>query len=112
MYDRKHGDDILSKDKRLQHHWVWSRSASEYNSEQLKKWTHFQISKSKVYDWTLEAIQWGSGEKVRYEARIGYQDNHIANSRGKDFKTRIEAQIAAEKLLKNWITSEYTKIIY
>ena len=111
MYHREHGDDILKKDERLKHHWVWSRIASGYTKEQLKKWTHFQVSGSRVYDWTLSAIQWGSGEKVRYEARIEYIGNHIACSRGGDYKTRIEAQIAAEKLLYDWIKSEYLKIV-
>ena len=112
MYERKNGDDLLSEDTRLQYKWEWSRSASRYNSKQLEKWTHFQCSESKsVSKWRLGAIQWGNSDNVRYEARIEYIGDHIASSRGNDFKTRIEAQIGAEKMLRDWITTEYKKII-
>lgn len=112
MYEKEFGDDILSKDKRLKHKWVWSRIASQIDKEEIKKWTHFQVSESKVYDWTLKAIQWGGGETVRYEARIEYIGHHIACSRGNDYKTRIDAQIAAETLLRSWIKEQHTLIVF
>ncbi len=95
MYTRHGGDDLLSKDKRLKYNWKWSRSASMISDEEIKKWTHFQVSHSVVGDWELEAIQWGS-ENIIYEAVVKHIDNYIITQGG--FKTRIEAQIGAEKL--------------
>lgn len=108
MYHRETGDDLLKKDERLKRHWVWSRSACGHSKEQLKKWTHFQCSKANVYDWIITAILWGRGDHVSYSTRIEYLGNHIASKEG--YKTRIEAQIAGEKMLIDWIKSEHLKI--
>ena len=110
-YARAFGDDLLSKDKRLKYKWVWTRVASRISEEEeIKKWTHFQCSESKIGDWELEANQvpenW-NGSIVSYEARIHYNGNDIASQEG--FKTRLEAQIGAEKLLKDWLTKENLK---
>ncbi len=108
MYERKYGDDLLRKDKRLKYKWKWSRVASQITEEEIKKWTHFQVSECERGNWTLEAVQWGS-ELPYYEAVIRYGSSRMAaigGSRETGFKTRIEAQIAAEKLLNDWITEQ------
>ena len=103
-YDREFGDNLCSKDKRLTRKWKWTRVASRISEEDIKKWTHFQCSEAKVGVWGLEALQWGSGEKVRYEASIMYLGNQIASQEG--FPTRLDAQIGAEKLLIHWINKQ------
>ncbi|MFH2031479.1 MAG: hypothetical protein ABIJ40_12835 [Bacteroidota bacterium] len=113
MYKRHDGDDLFSEDKRLKYKWTWCRVASQIDEKEIKKWTHFQVSECIIERWRLKAIQWG-GDFIRYEAEITYGGEHIT-SIGDDkknvFKTRIEAQIAAEKLLKCWIKEEYKRII-
>ena len=114
MYHRECGDELSSNDKRLKYKWEWCRVASQVSKEEIKKWTHFQTSKCNFNGWELQAILWGSGEGVRYESTIYYRGEHILSSRENEeefFKTRLEAQIDAEKLLKNWITTEYKRII-
>ena len=104
-YDREFGDDLCSNDKRLKYKWKWQRVASQISENELKKWTHFQCSRARVNEeWDLIAIQWSSGEDVTYEANIGYIGEDIADIEG--FKTRLDAQIGAEKLLKNWIKNQ------
>ncbi len=110
MYTRHKGDDLLSKDNRLKYKWKWCRVASQIDEEDIKKWTYFQISHCRLNDWELEATQWGSGynEPVYYSASIYYIGLKISSIEG--FKTRIEAQIGAEKLLHKWIKTEYLKL--
>jgi len=103
-YHREPGDDLNTKDTRLEYRWKWSRVASRVPEEEIKKWTHFQCSKATVGSWTLWSTQWNSGSDVNYEASIRYRDEHIA--RLGDFKTRLDAQIAAEKLLVDWINEQ------
>ena len=58
------------------------------------------------------AIQWGL-EPVYYEAEINYSGNSIISigARREDgFKTRISAQIACEKLLVDWVTTQYKDV--
>ncbi len=107
-YHRHPGDDLLSMDARLKYKWKWCRVASGISREEIKKWTHFQSSYCQIGAWTLEAIQWGGADNVRYEAAIRYGET-IASREG--FKTRIEAQIAAEKLLSEWIEKQYKEIV-
>lgn len=108
-YTRQKGDDLLSKDKRLRYKWEWSRIASGIDEEELKKWTHFQCSQCKVGNWHLRAIQWGHGEDVSYEAEISYNNSDIISQR--EFKTRLEAEIGAEKLLYGWLETECQRIL-
>ena len=112
-YDRHVGDDLLSKDRRLEYHWKWSRVAARVSPEEIKNMTHFQCSFAKTGSWEIEATQWGD-EPVYYEASIHYRGEpikSISTDRNTGFKTRIEAQIAAEKLLKDWIKEQYKLII-
>lgn len=105
MYERQFGDDLCSKDQRLKYRWTWTRIASGYKSAELKAWTHFQTSESNVGSgWNLEAVQWSDG----YEARICYVSDTITSREG--FKTRLDAQIGAEKLLREWIEREYKRL--
>lgn len=104
MYNRQFGDNLCKNNKKLKLTWEWSRVASGYSTKELRSWTHFQCSKSSLDDWVLESIQWGSDEWVNYEARIQYMSNLIASSEG--HKTRLEAQIAAEKLLLEWVNQQ------
>jgi len=108
MYERHKGDDLLSKDRRLKYSWQWSRVAARIPKEEIRKWTHFQVSEAYVGDWEINATQWGA-EPVYYTASIRYRSNYI-KSVGKDretgFITRIDAQIAAEKLLVDWIQEQ------
>ncbi len=109
MYERHKGDGLLAHDPQLGHKWEWSRIASGYSPKGLEEWTHFQVSKAKVGKWILEAVQWGS-DPVYYSSRIEYSGQLIASlghDRETGAKTRIEAQIKAEKLLVDWITGEY-----
>lgn len=108
MYKRKFGDNLCSTDKRLKLNWIWSRIASQYSEEEIKKWNHFQCSISNLGKWELEATQWKDGENVNYEATIAYQGNRVSDS--PNHKTRLDAQIAAEALLLKWIR-EQSKII-
>jgi len=112
MYKRSKGDDLLSKDPRLKGEWKWNRSASRRSKEDIKDWTHFQVSKCKIGHWRLKAIQWGYPE-IYYESVIYYGNNlitSIGENRETGTKTRIEAQIKAEKLMLEWITEEYQNI--
>jgi len=93
-------NDLQSKDSRLNRKWKWSRTAVGYAEEETKKWKHFQCSHARLGDWEMEAIQWSD----YYEARINYVGNVIVHQDG--FKTRIDAQIGAEKLLKTWIKQQ------
>jgi len=97
-------DDLHSSDPRLKYKWKWARIAAQIPDDKIKRMRHFQCSYSRLGDWTLEAVQW-SGE---YEAQIRFMDNDIAEKAG--FKTRLAAQIGAEKLLKTWI-KEQSRII-
>jgi hypothetical protein len=107
-FPRHYGDDLLSTDKCLKFKWHWCRVASQFSNEEVKNWTHFQVSNCMPDKlWKLEAVLWHSGDGVIYEARINYGNNQIASKEG--FKTRIDAQICAEKLLKDWILVEYKK---
>lgn len=110
-YPRNYGDDLLSTDKRLRFKWRWSRSASQFSREELKKWTHFQVSECILPDnlWKLEAVLWHSGGSVVYEARVNYGSNRIASK--EKFKTRLDAQIGAEKLFEDWVTCEFKKMV-
>ena len=103
MYNRHEGDDLLSEDQRLKYRWQWCRVASGIGAEELKKWTHFQMSECEIGDWTLTATSWG-GENVTYEASIIYREKVVSSD---GFKTRIEAQIAAEKLVRLWTAKQY-----
>lgn len=104
-YERHKGDDLLSNDSRLKYKWKWSRLATHIPAEIRKKWTHFQSSFCRIGSWELEAIQWPINGDVDYEARIAYGcNNNIADKR--HFKTRIEAQIGAEKLLLSWLNKQ------
>ncbi len=104
MYERKFGDNLCGRDKRLKLNWKWSRIASQYSEEELKKWTHFQCSISSLGSWELEATQWGDNENVNYEAIIAYEGNRVSDS--PNHKTRLLAQIAAETLLLKWIREQ------
>ena len=111
-YERHKGDGLLSKDKRLKYHWRWSRVASRLSPKEIKAMTHFQCSFAKIGNWEIEATQW-HGEPVYYEASIRYGCHWIKSIGGNEdtgFKTRIEAQIAAEKLLKDWIKEQHKLI--
>ncbi len=109
MYKRHEGDNLLSNDSRLKYAWKWSRGGSGISHEELKKWTHFQISYSEVDDgWELEAIQWSRGQTVCYEAVINFNHNKIASIN--EFSTRILAEIGAEELLHDWIELQYELI--
>ncbi len=110
MYTRQLGDDLCSDDPRLKWPWTWARCASGYTQHQLKEWTHFQRSMSNVStQWTCCAIQWGG---TTYEARIEYNGDHISSIREVDgeITSRIDAQIAAENLLIDWIIRQYKLI--
>ena len=74
---------------------------------EIRKWTHFQVSCCKIEEWGLEAVQWFTGDVVNYEANIIFAGDTIASKRG--FKTRLDAQIGAEKLLRDWINKQYIK---
>lgn len=108
MYERHLGDDLCKDDPRLKYEWDWSRIASGYNTNQLKKWTHFQTSECEVGKWTLEAIQWGA-DHVYYTAEIQYIGHTICSvgRNEEDILTRVDAQVRAEQLLIDWITEEY-----
>lgn len=109
MYERHEGDNLLSNDPRLKCKWKWSRVASRCTEEELRKWTHFQVSFAEIGDWTLETIQWGA-EPVYYESSVEYGGDRITSvghNRKTGTQTRIEAQIRAERLLMEWITKEY-----
>jgi hypothetical protein len=108
LYERKHGDDLLSDDPRLRYKWEWSRVASQIPAEELKKWTHFQCSQAVIGDWTLETTQWSDDDTVSYEATVTVNGNCIVSKEG--FPTRIAAALGAEKLLKDWIQSEWNKL--
>ena len=114
MYKRHKGDDLLKEDLRLKYKWDWSRIASGYTKKQLDSWTHFQSSEAKIKGWTLEVSQRGGDDKY-YSAQIEYIGEHIASDgRGFEdtkYKTRVEAQIAAERLLIVWITSQYNEVV-
>jgi len=97
-------DDLQSKNSRLKYKWRWSRIAAQIPEDEIKKWRHFQCSYSRVDNWQMEAIQWPG----YYEAQINYIGNRIAEQNG--FKTRIAAQIGAEKLLKTWIRKQVQTI--
>jgi len=115
MYHREPGDDLLSTDKRLKYKWGWTRIASQISKEEIKKWTHFQGSFARLNGFELEAIQWSnSDEPVYYEASINYIGEFITSVGREDkkmFLKRIDAQIGAEKLLKDWIKTQYKMIV-
>lgn len=103
MADRGEGmnrDDLQSNDSRLKYKWRWSRIAAQIPEEEIKKWRRFQCSYARLNDWQMEAIQ----RPGYYEAQINYKGNRISEQNG--FKTRIAAQIGAEKLLKIWIRKQ------
>ena len=104
MYHRHEGDDLLSEDVRLKYQWQWCRVASQISASEIKKWTHFQTSECEIGDWRLSATSWGSYDNITYEASINYGEK-IVSLEG--FKTRIEAQIAAEKLVKSWTAEQF-----
>ena len=104
MYERKFGDNLCNKDKRLRLKWKWSRIASQIPDAELRKWTHFQCSFAEIAHWELEATQWGSKEEVDYKATISFDYNRIKSSGG--HKTRLAAQIAAEELLLLWLREQ------
>lgn len=108
MYDRQPGDDLCSADNRLKLKWKWSRIATGASKWELKTWTHFQCSIAELGSWTLEATQWGDDAECRYEPSIMYLGDTVA--KGKEVKTRLEAQINAEQLLINWITEQNKQI--
>ena len=93
-------DHLQSKDPRLKYRWRWIRIAAQIPEEEIKKWRHFQCSCASLGDWQMKAIQWLNS----YEAEIQYSDERIAAQKG--FKTRIDAQIGAEKLLRVWIRKQ------
>ena len=106
-YHREKGDNLYSKDKHLKYKWQWSRIASGRTTEEIKKWTHFQSSAAQVGEWELDATQWGA-EDITYEANVNYNGRSVCSK--ENFKTRIEAQIGAEALLKGWIEKQYQLI--
>ena len=93
-------DDLSSKDLRLKYGWRWIRDGAQLTDNQIKKMRHFQVSCAHLSDWQMEAVEWSRD----YEARINYAGEPIARQNG--FKSRIDAQIGAEKLLKNWIREQ------
>ena len=104
MYTREKGDNLCSKDKRLKCHWKWARIASGYTDIEIKKWTHFQCSLACIDNWTLEVTQWGGGDSVRYKETINYAKSRVIS--GKYYKTRLDAQIGAERLLLDWLCKQ------
>ena len=104
-YHREFGDDLFNKDQRLKYYWAWSRSASCFTTKQLKNWTHFQVSFCDVGDWMLKVVQHPEVKGVSYAAVIKYKGNIIVWK--KEFKTRLDAQIGAEKLLVEWVREQY-----
>ena len=84
-------NQLKSNDPRLIFKWRWGQFGAGS-----------QVSKAGLSNtlWQFEAIAWG-GDNLSYEARISYCGDHIRSHR--DFATRIEAQIDAEKLLFDFI---------
>ncbi len=122
-HERHKGDDLLSDDPRLKFKWSWSKFANTgATKEDIAHWTHFQVSESIIGDWKMKVIQRGV-DVIYYESMIGYAgengefgfnlDYEELNMSGEDlgFKTRIEAQIRAEKMLVAWITDAENSII-
>ena len=102
MYTRQPGDDLCSKSERLKLKWKWLRVAARIGEEELKKWTHFQCSIAEVGEWILEATQLSMGSAVEYEASVLYGTDEIMEDKAR-YKTRLNAQVAAEKLLVTWL---------
>jgi hypothetical protein len=111
-YPRYPGDDLKSKDPRLKRKWEWCRSASQISDEDLKKWTHFQTSQCVEDMFVLEAVQWKNHkdgvEYAEYEAIVSWDGTILAAEH--EIGTRIEAQIAAERLVKEWFEEQYIKL--
>lgn len=108
-YKRQYGDSLLSRDCRLKYTWKWNRCASGVSKQQLKEWAYFQTSKCVIGSWRLEATQWGDGDTTTYEANVQHIGDYIVRKSG--FKTRIDAQIGAEKLFLNWIEEQYKRYV-
>jgi len=115
-YKRQFGDDLCAGDKRLKYKWEWCRSGSGIPLSLIAKWTHFQCAAAAVNKhWELESIQWHSDSGVYYEGTVHYIGEEIASTgRGDEegkYKTRLDAQIAAEKLLVTWIKEQHELIV-
>jgi len=114
-YKRQPGDDLKSKDPRLRYRWRWHRGGSAISTEDLKKWTHFQVSGCEVGDyWRLAAVQWSKGKEgdsgVWYESNVSWGFESIVKSEERH-ETRLDAQLGAEALLEKFIRTEYKRII-
>lgn len=111
----KTGDDLCSRDKRLNYRWGWSRSAALRSDQEIKRMDRFQCSECRVGDWTLTVTLWrmALGEPDYYEYSISYGDSIITSVGGNmegAAKTRLEGQRLAERLLVSWVTAEYNFI--
>lgn len=97
-------DKMFKTHKDLKFKWQWSRGGKPSTKRS-------QVCFSELYDrkenrlWKLKAVYWYD----QFEAVVEYGGNHLVSKEG--FKTRMEAQIGAEKLLFGWLTDEYTKIV-
>ena len=102
-YKRQYGDDLLKDDHRLKLDWNWCRTASGISKAVKDTWTHFQCSEAEISDFVLEAIQWNGG----YESRICWQSSTIISTFEAEYsKTRLKAQIKAEKMLFDWLEEQ------
>lgn len=60
---------------------------------------------------TLEAIQWAAREREsgrEYQAEVRWVGDHVVNKRG--LETRLEAQLWAERLLKEFLLCSYEQL--
>jgi hypothetical protein len=110
MYPRRFGDDLEENDSRLKYKWKWSRIASGYKPKQLEKWTHFSCSECEIGNWTLSVYQHGDPDNIYYGPSVSYLNDTIVQSFDYSIKTRLEAQIKAEKMLVEWISKQYKEI--
>ena len=107
MYTRHKGDDLCSKSERLFLKWRWRRVAARIGEEELKKWTHFQTSMAEVGEWAVMVSQWSKSDSVsvEYGLTIFYGTNEIIEDVFR-YETRLDAQVAVEKLLIAWLVSQ------
>ena len=104
-YPRYKGDELKNRSARLVFVWRWAGRVGRGGAG--------QCSESRSIDgWTLTTTQWGS-DSVWYEASIEYYGRPITSIGGdedKGFKTREDAQVAAERLLHEWLEVQLTKV--
>jgi len=106
-------DRLFKTHKNLKCRWQWS-DGGQLSSKPSQISLVYMYDKVRDRLWTLEAILGHDTirETVEYTAEVSYGD--MSNRRciidEEGIKTRLEAQIRAEKLLLEWLKEEYSKI--